>query len=1098
MNKRRWLIQSLRYYWRLHVGVVLGAAISAAVITGALIVGDSVRASLKRLAMLRLGKVEHALFSRDRFVRTDLAAALAKSTERAVHPVLYSQSVLAKDSDEVYQVETYGVEKEFWDLSPSGAVKQPSLNGVALSANLAASLGATLGDEVIVRIARPSLLPREVPLVTTDAAWRSNRFKVEAILSDDDFGRFGLSPRQTAPYNCFLSLKALQKLLERPDQANLLLTKSGEAPLNSTKLQSQLDQLWTLDDVGLKLKKTGRGFNLVSERVFLSEALEVKSPKIAENTRVLTYFVNGLKHKNNETPYSFVAAMEEPAKWLKPALKDDEIFVHSWLANDLKLSLGSNVTITYFVLTRGRRLKEESKTFKVRAIAPINMIDSSLMPEFPGLTDKENCSDWDSSLPVDMSKIKDEDNKYWEKYRGTPKALITLKAGQEMWKNRYGALTTLQFPGGQSKETITQAMKAELNAKDFGLQFISIRSFALAAAKATVDFGGLFIGLSFFLIFSALLLTSLLFIFGIESRFREAGTFLALGFTKKSVKRLMLTEGSALALIGTLLGSVAGIAYASVVLYGLKTLWTDATRTQSLILSVEPVTIVIAALISFVCALGAMSWAIRKQLDSSPRELLQGGPEVEAKQLVGEAANAPRWLYVTIALSLSSAIFLAVTGLQSGNPAGFFFGAGAMTLLTGLAWARLSLQKRRQSETSLALSLNELGQRGATRRPGRSLAAIALLSIGMFMVVAVGANRKKAGDNSESRSSGTGGFALYAKATLPVYHDLNSPEGRQEYDELDNDLVLKKLSIVPLRVREGDDASCLNLNRVTSPTILGVNTADISQRKAFPIGSIHDSLKVGDGEALSWNLLKQKDPDGAIPAFADMNTILWALGKSLGDVLEYKNAKGQIVKIRLAGSLGNTVLQGQLVIANEHFENAFPSVSGYQLFLIDGPRESLGESRKALAKTFQSVGLKVESTEERLAAFLSVENTYLSIFLSLGGLALILGSFGLGVIVLRNVLERQGELALMRAVGYSKAHVKRLVFVEHQHLVGLALRCGLFSALVTIVPAVLSGDWPWFATLLTMTLVTASAFLWVWLATQWALRGPFLDSLRRE
>lgn len=1097
MKKQRWLSQSLRFYWRLHLGVVLGAAVSATVITGALIVGDSVRASLKRLAMLRLGSVEHALFSRDRFVQTKLAAELSKSSERSVIPVLYSQSVLAKGQDEVYQVETYGVEEAFWSLSPSKKNKQPSDGGIAISAKLAQSLGAKVGDEVIVRIARPSLLPREVPLVTTDDAWRSNRFKVEAVLDDDDFGRFGLSPRQTAPANCFLTLSALQKLLERPGQANLLLSRSGEKALDGQKLQEQLNERWELKDVGLKLKKTKKGLNLVSERVFLSESLEAQSSKFQSNARVLSYFVNGLKSKSNETPYSFVAAMENPANGLNPPLKDDEMIVHPWLANDLKLSLGSKVTLTYYVLTRGRRLKEESKSFKVRAIAAKSMIDDSLMPDFPGLTDKKNCSDWDSSLPVDMSKVKDEDNDYWEKYRGTPKALITLAAGQKLWKNRYGSLTALQFSKEQSADSVTQSLKKTMKAEDFGLQFVSIRESALAAAKATVDFGGLFIGLSFFLIFSALLLTALLFIFGIESRYRELGTFLALGFSKAAVRKLLLTEGSILAFIGTSLGGVLGIGYASAVLYGLKTLWTDATRTQSLILSVELLTVALAAVISFLCALAAMYWALRKQLDSSPRELLQGGPELEAKQ-ISKAGELPRWLLPCLFLGLLSALGLGVMGLQSPNPAGFFFGAGALTLLSGLAWARLSLHKQGSVLTKSTLTVNQLGKRGSTRRPGRSLAAIALLSIGMFMVVAVGANRKKASDNSLSRSSGTGGFALYAKATLPVYHDLNSPEGQQEYDELQSDPALKDLEIVPLRAREGDDASCLNLNRVKTPTILGVDPEEIAKRQAFPLGSLHDSIKLADGSPVDWNVLKQKSSDGTIPALADMNTILWALGKSLGDVLEYRNAQGELVKIRLVGALGNTILQGQIIIANEPFEAAFPEVSGYQVFLIDAPRDGLDKSQKALAKTFQSVGLHVESSDDRLDAFLSVENTYLSIFLSLGGLALILGSFGLGVIVLRNVLERQGELSLMRALGYSKKHLQSFVFVEHRHLVGMALTCGLSSALVTVVPAMIRGDWPWLATAITITLVTLSAFLWVWLASLWAMRDSFLDHLRQE
>jgi ABC-type lipoprotein release transport system permease subunit len=56
-------------------------------------------------------------------------------------------------------------------------------------------------------------------------------------------------------------------------------------------------------------------------------------------------------------------------------------------------------------------------------------------------------------------------------------------------------------------------------------------------------------------------------------------------------------------------------------------------------------------------------------------------------------------------------------------------------------------------------------------------------------------------------------------------------------------------------------------------------------------------------------------------------------------------------------------------------------------------------------------------TEERLANFHRVENTYLSTFQMLGGLGLILGTLGMAAVLLRNVLERRRELALLRAVG---------------------------------------------------------------------------------
>ena len=73
-----WLLirRSLVYHARSHLGVILGAAIGTAALTGALLVGDSVRGSLRDHALERLQGVSYALSSGDRFFRQDLAERL--------------------------------------------------------------------------------------------------------------------------------------------------------------------------------------------------------------------------------------------------------------------------------------------------------------------------------------------------------------------------------------------------------------------------------------------------------------------------------------------------------------------------------------------------------------------------------------------------------------------------------------------------------------------------------------------------------------------------------------------------------------------------------------------------------------------------------------------------------------------------------------------------------------------------------------------------------------------------------------------------------------------------------------------------------------
>ena len=83
--------------------------------------------------------------------------------------------------------------------------------------------------------------------------------------------------------------------------------------------------------------------------------------------------------------------------------------------------------------------------------------------------------------------------------------------------------------------------------------------------------------------------------------------------------------------------------------------------------------------------------------------------------------------------------------------------------------------------------------------------------------------------------------------------------------------------------------------------------------------------------------------------------------------------------------------------------------------------------------------MELTPAAQRLNEFNAVQNTYLGTFQILGGLGLLLGSAGLGVVVLRNVLERRGELGLLVAVGFRRRLLHRLVLSEHGALLGAGL-----------------------------------------------------------
>ena len=170
------------------------------------------------------------------------------------------------------------------------------------------------------------------------------------------------------------------------------------------------------------------------------------------------------------------------------------------------------------------------------------------------------------------------------------------------------------------------------------------------------------------------------------------------------------------------------------------------------------------------------------------------------------------------------------------------------------------------------------------------------------------------------------------------------------------------------------------------------------------------------------------------------------------------------------------------------------------MFLIDAPSNSVAQVSATLSRALQDAGLELTPAAQRLNEFNAVQNTYLGTFQILGGLGLLLGSAGLGVVVLRNVLERRGELGLLVAVGFRRRLLQRLVLSEHGALLLLGLGLGIAAAAVAVLPAILSPgtQLPYGSLALTLAAVLLNGLLWTWLATGYALRGNLLAALRNE
>ena len=107
------------------------------------------------------------------------------------------------------------------------------------------------------------------------------------------------------------------------------------------------------------------------------------------------------------------------------------------------------------------------------------------------------------------------------------------------------------------------------------------------------------------------------------------------------------------------------------------------------------------------------------------------------------------------------------------------------------------------------------------------------MAIGIYLVVIVSANQHGIDKNYQNIKSGTGGYTLFFTTKIPVKKNLNQQDIRNEYGlELAH---YGKIQFIPMRVKEGDDASCLNLNQVNQPQIIGIDPKIFAKREAFQL-----------------------------------------------------------------------------------------------------------------------------------------------------------------------------------------------------------------------------------------------------------------------
>ena len=1157
MTSTTLLLRSLTHFWRINLAVVAGVGVAVSVLAGAFLVGTSVRESLRDLALERLGRVDHVVTA-GAFFREALAEELLASdalgragADAAPTAAPTAAPMIALEGFATHQesrsraggIQVYGVDDRFWAFHGLDGGLGPEAGEVLVSGGLARELGAAEEDTLLVRVQKPSAIPVSSLHGRRDDPGRTMRLRIRAVLAPAELGEFSFRPQQGFSRAVFVNLPRMQRDLELDREANTLLLAGvgADAAAGSSavvRIEAALRATTRLTDLGLRVRAlpgpaalaVESTAGLLGDDVVAAARAAAADGGMAEQP-ILTYLANEIRRGDRVTPYSLVTALDParlgvapsaaatagapppPAATAGPAGEAPPIWLNTWTADDLEASPGDAVTLQYFLWEDAGALITEEAEFRVAGVVPMEGLaaDRDLAPEYPGITEATDLSDWDPPFPIDLGLVRPKDEDYWDEYRTASKGFIALGEGQRLWGSRWGQVTSLRVapPGGISDLAAAEyrdALRSRLDPLAAGFVVYPARELALEASAGVTDFGEYFTYFSFFLVVSALLLASLFFRLGVEQRLREIGALRALGFDERGVRRLFWAESAALSLAGGLLGAAGAVAYAELIMWGLRTWWVDAVGTTLLVLHVSPLALAAGIGGGMVAAVVSIAWSLRMVARATPRALIHGvlppsisrAPHGDEEAPPSRAAAAARHAPAALGL-LGAAVLAATLAGVVGDTAGFF-GAGMLLLasLLTLAWSWLGRQAPAGVAVPSTWTVSRVGLRNTTARPGRSVLCITLIAFASFIIVAVDAFHLEGGGDVGDRSSGTGGYPLLAESLLPIVRDLGSEDEREELGVSSfDDEIFGGVSYARFRLRPGEDTSCLNLYQAKDPRVLAPEAAFLSEGR-FRFGA---TLAETDEEAANpWLLLNRVFDDGAVPAIADATSLAYALHLSVGDDFVLNRDSDNPIRLRIVAALSDSIFQRELIVGEAAFVRLFPEHDGYRSFLVDAPADASAAVTAALEDRLSDYGFDVTSTSERLAAFHRVNNTYLATFQTLGALGLLLGTLGLGAVLLRNVLERRRELALLRAVGYDTRHVSLMVLVENGLLLCGGLAIGTICALVAIAPAWIErgGQFP-VVSLGGMLLAVAAAGLVSSLAaTAAAVRSPLLASLRSE
>ena len=1070
-----WLAKSIRFYAARHFVMACAIALSASIFCAALMTGHSLHEGLRRNLTKRIGDLKSALYF------PEGAAGLNVINARPdTQAALFVKGELLDESGQVCANQVHII----------GIVPQKGLSAqtnVFLNDRARAILRTNEGS---IRFKKPTGLSIELPVGDTKTSRiirraihiseaRTEPSISESLITPD----FALEPSTLPPVNVFVPYTLLATALELDGKANLFVSKLDHLSLP-----------FSAEDFGLDIQPSTNGTVIKSKAIYLPPALNNIFSEATATKSASFYLADSFEANGRDTPYGFVGAVTPSFCGTSSEMRDDEVVITTWLAQHLNVTTHQTLLLKWRRFEPNGRLVPDERTFRISAI--ISTEDAATMkaymPVFPGMKDVDSCAAWDVGMPMDEKKLKDEPNEaYWKQWRETPKLFMTASAGVSCFGSVLGNAMCLQV--NATPDAVRTRIAARLSAKDAGAYTVQLATDGARAASGSTDFNGLFIGMMFILIISSILLATLTFSLTLESRKHDIALLLATGWTRKRCIITLVSEWIPTITVGSLIGVMMGTGLTRFLIWSLARFWRTAFANANLVFYFSPSVAITSSISMILLMLLILFIHLRRLTRQQPATLWQTADE----RVVPTTRSSPRSIQVInviggfIALTSLAILLLSVRGEHANNA---FFGAGFLLLLSLILFIR-SVGAVWRSSHALTCGPIQTGLCRAFHMPRRNMPVILLIALGSFLVIGVLSMKNDPAADVANSSTGSGGFASIVTSVIPFDRDKGIEMAKR---------VTGATVVIPIRVHEGDTAGCLNMNAPIAPTVYGVDAQALSRFRAF------EPATAGG----IWSPLFLALTNQCIPALAaDLSMLHYSLKAKAhpiyGTQIRYADSTLQIVSVVPVRS---SILQGALLIDESTFLKAFPTVHGYSMWLCDYAPYLLREGTDRRSRPtavpqgdlhklhHPEPGITVETTQERLRLLASVESTYLDMFLVFGGLGMMLGIFGIALVIIRGVEERRHEFALLLAIGLPHTHILLLLLSEYGSLVSVGLLTGLIPALVAIQPAAytLRSEMPWLLIFGVISLLLVSSFICIFASAYLVSRKFFLQELKNN